>query len=299
MSVDIHDEPQYKPPQPGTRIYHRDRWYRIGACLAAGHFSAVFECWDEWDNQLVAKILSPKGTYGEVRSKWIDETRKLVHLRHPNITFVFDAFEYENTFYLVMERCYKTLADIIALPGFSGESWLLPVARSVLQAVNFIHDNGYVHKDLHIGNVLTSWVKDELLPDKVPALVFKVADLGISRLETEIDSMHTELALWMLPPESLRPDEFGKIGKATDIYHVGLLLMAVLMGHNPTFTQEQILDGEPRRVAGTLSSPYTPVIARTLRRHTGYRTPNAITLWRELKAAHQEAEQRTAGERPT
>lgn len=286
MSQQPPPQPQFKPPQPGAVIHHRDRWYRIGVGMGGGNFGTVYECWDEWDNELVAKILAPIGTYGEVRGKWLDETQKLMQLRHPNITFVHDAFEFENTFYLIIERCHRTLSDIIAMPGYEGGSWVMPVARCVLQAVAFMHDHGYIHKDMHIGNVLTSWVKDELLPEKSPAMVFKVADLGISGLESEIDVFNTILALWMLPPESMQPGTFGVVGKGTDIYHVGLMLMAVILGHNPTFTKEQILDGEPRRMAEQLPSPYAPAIACALRRHVAARTPTALDFWRALKAAH-------------
>ena len=49
----------------------------------------MFECWDEWDNDLVAKVLIPRGTYQEMRGKWIDET-ELAGIREARAIIVHD-----------------------------------------------------------------------------------------------------------------------------------------------------------------------------------------------------------------
>lgn len=281
------DQPQrrFRPPAPGEVIRRGRNFYRIGAAIGGGAFGGVWECTDEWDNELAAKVFAPLGPYEQIRDKWLDEAKKLLALRHPNITFVYDGFEYENTFYLIMERCHGTLDDIIHAPGLAREAWLMPVARSVLQAVNFMHEHGYVHKDLHARNVLTSLVKDELTGRTTPARVFKVADLGVSQLESDIDSFHTALAQWMLPPEYLNPREFGYIGKTTDIYHVGLMLLSLLLGRNAVFSAEEIQAGQPRLAAQSLASPFAGPLARALRRHAAFRTQSAIDFWYDLKTA--------------
>jgi len=278
-------EPLFNPPAPGTIVHSERNAYRIGAPLGQGAFGMVYECQDVWDNALVAKVLTPTGTYEEVRRKWLDESQKLVNFRHPHITFVYDVFEHDNTFYIVMERCSGTLEDLWQTPGFQGENWVMPVARCVLQAVQFIHDWGYVHKDLHARNILRALIHDEVSPEKPPILTFKVADVGISRVESEIDHFHTALAQWMLPPEFLWPQEFGSVGKGTDLYHVGLLLLTLVLGYTPSFTLEHLLAGEPRNVAERLKSPFAPAIAHALRRHVVQRPASARELWCELKAA--------------
>ncbi|MFP4413649.1 protein kinase domain-containing protein, partial [Coleofasciculus sp.] len=78
--------------------------YWIGSNIGQGNFGKVYECRDEWGNDLVAKVISPKNqSYQQVRERWFDEANKLLYLRHPNITYMYDAFEYSDTFYLIIE----------------------------------------------------------------------------------------------------------------------------------------------------------------------------------------------------
>ena len=68
--------------------------YTMGNLIGEGYFGLVFSCVDFWGNDLAAKVLKPVDTYDHVRASAEAELRKLVVLRHPNITYIFDAFEY-------------------------------------------------------------------------------------------------------------------------------------------------------------------------------------------------------------
>ena len=134
-------------------------------------------------------------------------------MRHPSITYVYDAFECRDTFYLITERCFGPVSDLFAMKSFDGISWLMPIARCLLQAVHYVHLNGFVHQDIHAGNVFTAFVKDEM-PTEAKAIQFKLADLGVAKLLTEVSPLNTR-AQWMLPPEVLRPSEFGPVDHRT------------------------------------------------------------------------------------
>ncbi len=277
--------PNFQPPEEGHSIYDNGMRYLIGEIIGQGYYGTVYKCEDEWGNELVAKVLVPRNqTYEEVGEQWLEELNKLVYLRHPKITFVYAAFEYRNTFYLIIERCHFTLKDLLQLPNLQGELWLPHVAREVLQGINFIHNAGYVHKDIHHGNVFLSLLQDKMNQGNDPVFMFKIGDLGISRLEKDIDVFNTILAEWMLPPEYLAPT-YGLIGRQVDIYHTGLLLLSLLLGEIPQFTHKEILDGKPRQIAESLSSPYSTAIARSLCRRLAFRTKSALDFWREISEA--------------
>jgi serine/threonine-protein kinase len=277
--------PRFTPPIPGESIQLNGRHYWLGARVGSGGFGEVYECTDEWQNPLVAKILIPQGrTYEQVRESWTHELNNLALLRHPYITFIHAAFEYRDTFYLVLERCNYTLKNLIAWPALDPAQWFVPVANCTLQALDYIHLQGYVHKDIHSGNVYVSHLPG-VMPSAQPVTVFKIGDLGITRLEPQIDIFTTTLAQWMLPPEALRPTEFGAVARTVDIYHVALLLMSILLKTEPTFSEEQILAGEPRKMAERLSTPYSGALGRALRRHVAQRTQSAIDFWRDLRAS--------------
>lgn len=276
----------FVPPSTGDMITCGNTRYFIGEQIGRGAFSVVFDCLDEWGNQLAAKVLAPQNRpYEAVRKEWLHELQNLQQLRHPQVTFIHQAFEYRNTFYIIVEKCAFTLKNLIEVPNSTGELWLPYVSRDILNGLQYIHDHKYVHKDLHAGNIFVSEQRDPMLPDNEPIWRFKIGDLGISRLEGDIRHFNTILAQWMLPPEFLRPNEFGFVGKHVDIYHVGLLLLSLLLNRIPEFTRDDIIAGRPRQLAEGLSSKYSAAIARALRRHVSARTPSAIDMWREISSA--------------
>jgi len=167
-------------PFPGEAIMHDEVTYFMGPELGRGAFGIVYECTDSWGNELAAKVLLPRQQpYEVVRDSWIHELEALVRFRHPFITHIFAAFEYRDTFYLITERCQLTLNDLFQIPEYNGSLWIMPVARCLLQAVHFLHGSGVVHKDIHPGNVFTSIIKDEILPEQYNAMRFKLGDFGI------------------------------------------------------------------------------------------------------------------------
>lgn len=255
--------------------------YTIGSKIGEGNFGIVYSCKDIWENDLAAKVLKPIGTYEKVRAAAEAEFIKLRTLRNPYITFVFDAFEFRDTFYIITERCHSPISELFALQNFNGYLWLKGIARCLLQAVHYLHINKYAHQDIHPGNVLVAIVKDEVVPESAEVVQFKLGDLGVARLLHEIDGENTR-AQWMLPPEVLNPQEFGPIDHRIDIYHTGLLFLQFASSKELKFSRQEILDGKPREMALALPSPYNFALEKALRRHVGYRTADAMELWRDL-----------------
>jgi len=255
--------------------------YTMGEKIGEGYFGVVYSCKDVWENDLAAKILKPRGTYEKVKESAVAEFAKLMQLRNPYITFVYDAFEFRDTFYIITERCHCSVKRLFSLKDFSGQTWLRPIARCLLQAVHYLHINNYVHQDIHSGNVFIGFVKDEISPGDREALRFKLGDLGVAKLFNEIDAANTR-AQWMLPPEVINPTEYGPIDHRIDIYHTGLLLLEFAYSKELPFTREEILEGKPRAMALQLQGPYNFALEKALRRHVQYRTADAMELWRDL-----------------
>lgn len=271
---------KFVPPSYGQEIECEGIKYFIGGKIGHGAFSDVFDCLDEFGNELVAKVLLPRGqSYEAIRGNWLREFQNLQQLRHPQVIFIHQAFEYQDTFYLIVEKCEFTLEDLVSDVSTDGELWLPYVSRDILNGLHYIHYHGYVHKDLHAGNVFVS------LQNQDPVWRFKIGDLGICRLEEDISPSNATLHQRMLPPEALDPREFGFMGKHVDIYHVGLLLLSLLLNRPLNFTQNEIIAGHPRKCAERLESRYAPAIARALRRHVSARTPSALDMWREISEA--------------
>src|SRR6266545_4283421 len=152
--------------------------YTMGSKIGEGHFGVVYSCQDTWDNHLAAKVFKPLGTYEKVRAAAEAEFRKLLLLRNPFITFVYDAFEYRDTIYIITERCDQSIEQLLKEEWFVGPTWIEPIARCLLQAVHYLHMNQYVHQDIHPGNVFTAFARDEMAsPNR--SITFKLGDLGV------------------------------------------------------------------------------------------------------------------------
>jgi serine/threonine-protein kinase len=118
-----------------------------------------------------------------------------------------------------------------------------------------------------------------------PRVSFKLGDLGITRVESDIRIVGTIMAPWMLPPEALAPAAYGTVGRPTDVYHAALLLLSVLRRTVPSFTEAEILAGVPQQVAQGLASPYAPALANALRPRVMHRIQTPLEFWREIQAA--------------
>ncbi|MGD9946018.1 MAG: serine/threonine protein kinase, partial [Burkholderiaceae bacterium] len=258
--------------------------YTIGRVLGEGSFGTVYEATDVWLNELAVKVLKPHGTYEQIQQAAASEFQKLLQLRHSHVTHVVDAFEFQHTFYIVTERCFAPLSDLFRMEQLNGPLWVRPVARCLLQAVHFLHVAGYVHQDIHFGNVFMQFHRNEMGSDDTNAtsMTFKLADLGIAKLFTEIDAQNTLLNGSMLPPEFLDAAQFGQLGHQVDIYHCGLLFLQLYLGKPLSFSNDEILAGLPRQIAEQLPAPYNAALSKSLRRHVAQRTQSALELWRDL-----------------
>jgi len=271
-------------PTSGESItsYATGNTYTMGVKIGEGNFGIVYACKDTWNNELACKVLKPIKTYEEVKSAAEAEFKKLRELRNPYITFVYDAFEFRDTFYIVTEFCHFSLINLLQVDNLNGQRLIMGVARCLLQAVDYLHFHHYVHQDIHPGNVFVALLKDEVMPDdKTQIAKFKLGDLGVTRLFEEVDATNTR-AQWMLPPEVLSPKEFGLLDRRIDIYHLGLLFLQLAYSKELRFTQEEILAGKPREMALALPAPFNFALEKTLRRHVEYRTGTAMEIWRDL-----------------
>ncbi|CAK56179.1 unnamed protein product (macronuclear) [Paramecium tetraurelia] len=79
----------------------------------------------------------------------------LSKLQHPNIIKMYETFEDENYFYIVLEYCSKgNLFLLLKEQGAFPEEKAFKYFNQILQAIQFMHKRQIIHRDLKLANIL-------------------------------------------------------------------------------------------------------------------------------------------------
>lgn len=202
--------------------------------IGEGAAAAIYLARNREDNRWVAiKKISRKSGKLVNSVKWlvgeIHVLRQLYH--HPNIVNFYDAFASGDEVWVVMEYmdwgCMTELLDKYAMIQMR-ESHIAFVCFQLLRALTFIHDNGYIHRDIKSDNVLLG------RGGRV-----KLADFGFSaQLNSKNDKRSTLVGTpyWM-PPELIRGQPYDQ---KADVWSLGILVMEMAEGQPPYIEYESM-----------------------------------------------------------
>lgn len=191
--------------------------------LARGRVTELYQVWsDEHWAALTGKMIAPEHVRDGAPPSFRQEERTLRALNHPNIVRLFGSGTAEGRPFLLLEYFSgPTLLEL--LEGMPRRRLSAPDAiRATMHvgaAVNYLHRQGFVYRDLKPANIL--------LREGIPILVdFDVA----KRLGTRPARDRQGTAPYMAP-EQVRGEP---LSAATDVYGLGAVLYEMLSGHWPT-----------------------------------------------------------------
>ena len=209
-----------------------DDRYRLGDRLGGGAAAEVYRALDERLQRPVAVKLF-RGDAAAQLQRHEAEMRTLASLDHPSLVGVYDAGTDDATGapYLVMQLVEgSTLADELRdgpLPPERAATY----GAALADALAYVHERGFVHRDVKPANVLISG------DGRV-----HLADFGIARL---VDSVHeTRTGDVLGTPGYFSPEQVtgDPVGAPTDIYALGIVLIECVTGTRP-------FEGGPMEVA--------------------------------------------------
>jgi serine/threonine-protein kinase len=166
----------------------------------------------------------------EVAERFMREARTMSRLRHPRAAMIFDAGHLaDGRPFIVMEYVEgATLAETLAREGTFAPERAVRVATEICDVLAEAHALGIVHRDLKPSNII-------LNERGVCVLDFGIAK--VLQTSTEVTRTHatTESGLVIGTPRYMSPEQClgHKVGPASDLYSVGVLLYEMLTGRPP------------------------------------------------------------------
>jgi hypothetical protein len=176
--------------------------------------------------QIAVKVLAPELTRDpRFRERFISEARVQARLSHPHIAHIQDFLEEGGRFAILMEWIPGgTVADVIdRARGPLSIEQTLRWAGQALEALDFAHRHGVVHRDVKPANLMLDGVGDIKVTDFGIAIA-----LGAGRLTTTGKSVGTPQ--YMSPEQIMRPQS---VDHRTDVYSMGVVLYEMLAGRVP------------------------------------------------------------------
>uniref|UniRef100_A0A9J8AUX0 non-specific serine/threonine protein kinase n=1 Tax=Cyprinus carpio carpio TaxID=630221 RepID=A0A9J8AUX0_CYPCA len=158
---------------------HRDAnpeeiWEIVGE-LGDGAFGKVFKAQNKQTGIFAAAKVIDTKTEDELEDYMV-EIDILASCDHHNIVKLLDAFYYESKLWILIEFCAGGAIDavMLELERPLTEPQIRVVCKQTLDALQYLHDNKVIHRDLKAGNILLSLDGD-----------VKLADFGVSAKNTK------------------------------------------------------------------------------------------------------------------
>ncbi len=242
--------------------------YQVLRLLGRGGMGAVYLAEDsQLGRQVALKLPHFDDSETQRVERFVREAKAAAGLMHPNICPVFDAGQVSGRPFITMAYIEgKSLEESINPDEPMDPRRAAEVTRTLATALHEAHERGIVHRDLKPANVMVN-VKGEPV----------VMDFGLAKRVAEVDANEAKLTrdgAVMGTPAYMAPEqvkgELERIGPATDVYALGVMLFEMLTGHTPYsgplgVVMGQIL-GAPVRVPSELRAGLDPRLDAACRR---------------------------------
>lgn len=240
------------------------------------------------------KVLLPHHTDDiELRGRFLNEARIQCRLKHPHIIQVTDTVEIDDLIGIVME--WVEGGDLMHYMQQQGELLRFPqiwaIIGPVLQALQYAHDKGVVHRDIKPDNILLQQDGDWVIP--------KVSDFGLAKLEKGLSHNWTKDgealgSIRYMAPEQIRSTK--DVDWRADIYSLGIVLYFMATGTYPfSGTPQELLYHHisetppcPQKINPDITFQFEDIILCCLQKDPDNRFQSCNELYTALAEVAQE-----------
>jgi eukaryotic-like serine/threonine-protein kinase len=199
--------------------------YRIEQLVSRSGMTSVYQAIDLRNNRQVALKIPHSCMEADALSfdRFQREAKIGEKLHHPRVMGVFDGEE-RSRVYMVMEWCEGRPLRQILDEGVLPQQRSIHIAVQVLDALDYIHAHGIVHRALKPENILVD-AKDNI----------KLIDFGVASDSSARRLTYANLTATLGTPKYISPEQVkGKRGDGrSDLYAMGVMLYEMLSGKVP------------------------------------------------------------------
>ena len=256
---------------------------QVVACLRRGERTTVYRGWQPHLSHSVAlKVVNPDCLgRADILQRFKQEAELSLKLDHPHVVHVYATGEENYQPYLMMEWIDgKNLKEELAARGHLSPDDAATIAVHVAQALDYVHRQGIVHRDVKPSNIL--------LDSGGQA---RLSDFGIA-----VRSGQAPPALGVGTAAYLAPEQISQepADPRSDIYSLGIVMFEMLTGRVPFEADDELgmimqhLHATPpplHKFVSGLGLPWERVIGQALAKKTWERQADARALIAQIELA--------------
>jgi Tol biopolymer transport system component len=232
--------------------------YRIDALLGQGGMGAVYRAFDARLNIPVA-IKENQMATPEAQRQFSREAIILARLKHPNLPRVADHFSIPGQGqYLVMDYVEgQDLREILSRQGAMPQAQALNWIDQVLDALEYLHSQKIIHRDVKPANV-------KITPEGQIFLV----DFGLAKVHEPLQQ--TTAGARGVTPGYAPPEQYGqgRTDARSDVYSAGATLFSLLTGQTPPDALEYMMGRAqlvpPRQIVPGIAAEVDAAVVRAM-----------------------------------